>query len=81
MMENAAQFFAWLLCWHDIGKFSRSFQQLYALDNLCMQKDSQNTYEKNIPCVTGILAMGFPTSAIVQNYFRTHHFPFVNLSV
>ncbi len=22
--EQAAQFFAWLLCWHDIGKFARS---------------------------------------------------------
>ena len=27
--EQAAQFFAWLLCWHDTGKFARSFQQLY----------------------------------------------------
>lgn len=27
--EQAARFFAWLLCWHDIGKFARSFQQLY----------------------------------------------------
>ncbi|PXI13230.1 CRISPR-associated helicase Cas3' [Klebsiella pneumoniae] len=45
-IENAAQFFAWLLCWHDIGKFSRSFQQLYTHDNLCVQKDSRNTYEK-----------------------------------
>ncbi|MFV6426707.1 HD domain-containing protein, partial [Klebsiella pneumoniae] len=45
-IENAAQFFAWLLCWHDIGKFSRSFQQLYSHDNLCVQKDSRNTYEK-----------------------------------
>ncbi len=26
--EQAAQIFAWLLCWHDIGKFALSFQQL-----------------------------------------------------
>ncbi|CCK01445.1 CRISPR-associated helicase Cas3, protein [Cronobacter sakazakii 701] len=27
--ETAATFFAWLLCWHDIGKFARLFQQQY----------------------------------------------------
>ena len=45
-IDNAAQFFAWLLCWHDIGKFSRSFQQLYTHDNLCVPEDSRKTYEK-----------------------------------
>lgn len=32
--EQAAQFFAWLLCWHDIGKFAASFQQRYSHPNL-----------------------------------------------
>ena len=74
-IENAAQFFAWLLCWHDIGKFSRSFQQLYTHDNLCVQKDSRNTYEKTIPCVTGILAMEFPLqrlSRIISELITFH---------
>lgn len=30
----AAQFFAWLLLWHDIGKFSRLFQQQFSHPNL-----------------------------------------------
>ncbi|EKK7717164.1 CRISPR-associated helicase Cas3' [Cronobacter dublinensis] len=32
--ETAATFFAWLLCWHDIGKFSRLFQQKYCHEAL-----------------------------------------------
>ncbi|CBA28693.1 CRISPR-associated helicase/endonuclease Cas3 [Cronobacter turicensis] len=32
--ETAATFFAWLLCWHDIGKFARLFQQKYRCDAL-----------------------------------------------
>ncbi|EMD9273842.1 CRISPR-associated helicase/endonuclease Cas3 [Cronobacter malonaticus] len=32
--ETAATFFAWLLCWHDIGKFARLFQQQYRCDAL-----------------------------------------------
>lgn len=32
--ETAATFFAWLLCWHDIGKFSRLFQQKYSHEAL-----------------------------------------------
>ncbi|EOL8969548.1 CRISPR-associated helicase Cas3' [Cronobacter dublinensis] len=32
--ETAAMFFAWLLCWHDIGKFSRLFQQKYSHEAL-----------------------------------------------
>lgn len=38
--ETAATFFAWLLCWHDIGKFARLFQQQYRCDALaCGQRD------------------------------------------
>nr|WP_185929271.1 CRISPR-associated helicase Cas3' [Klebsiella sp. 2680] len=42
---QAAQFFAWLLCWHDIGKFAHSFQQLYIHDNLNSQNDNIKNYE------------------------------------
>jgi CRISPR-associated endonuclease/helicase Cas3 len=27
---KAANFFSWLLCWHDVGKFSHAFQQRYS---------------------------------------------------
>ncbi|WP_414713439.1 CRISPR-associated helicase Cas3' [Siccibacter turicensis] len=32
--ERAGQFFAWLLLWHDIGKFSRLFQQQFTHPDL-----------------------------------------------
>ncbi|MBS0970677.1 CRISPR-associated helicase Cas3' [Nissabacter archeti] len=32
--QQAATFFAWLLCWHDTGKFSRYFQQQYRAEGL-----------------------------------------------
>ncbi|ELN8589349.1 CRISPR-associated helicase Cas3' [Escherichia coli] len=44
--EQAAQFFAWLLCWHDIGKFARSFQQLYLPPELKIQESARKNYEK-----------------------------------
>ncbi|EGE5306022.1 CRISPR-associated helicase Cas3', partial [Escherichia coli] len=44
--EQAAQFFAWLLCWHDIGKFARSFQQLYLAPELKIPEGSRKNYEK-----------------------------------
>ena len=44
--EQAAQFFAWLLCWHDIGKFSRSFQQLYEHPELKVPEGSRKNYDK-----------------------------------
>lgn len=44
--EQAAQFFAWILCWHDIGKFADSFQQLYRNDNLSIANDYLSEYEK-----------------------------------
>lgn len=44
--EQAAQFFAWLLCWHDIGKFSHSFQQLYRHKNLSSENEKSLNYEK-----------------------------------
>lgn len=44
--EQAAQFFAWLLCWHDIGKFARSFQQIYTHPNLNVPTESRKYYEK-----------------------------------
>lgn len=43
-IEAAAQFFAWLLCWHDCGKFARSFQQLYTNDNLAAAVESRRDY-------------------------------------
>ncbi|CAM6288592.1 CRISPR-associated helicase/endonuclease Cas3 [Citrobacter sedlakii] len=49
--EQAAQFFAWLLCWHDIGKFARSFQQLYCHPDLTSSNDLPREYEK-IPHAT-----------------------------
>lgn len=49
--EQAAQFFAWLLCWHDIGKFAQSFQRLYHHDDLPVPDDSRKNYEK-IPHAT-----------------------------
>ncbi|EAO2685616.1 CRISPR-associated helicase Cas3' [Salmonella enterica] len=44
--EQAAQFFAWLLCWHDIGKFACSFQQIYTHPNLNTPTESRKYYEK-----------------------------------
>ncbi|EBW6663749.1 CRISPR-associated endonuclease Cas3'', partial [Salmonella enterica subsp. enterica serovar Reading] len=46
--EQAAQFFAWILCWHDIGKFAHSFQQCYRHAELNTQDDKIRNYE-NIP--------------------------------
>lgn len=43
---KAAQFFAWLLCWHDIGKFAHSFQQLYINNDLNSQEGYIKHYEK-----------------------------------
>lgn len=43
--EQAAQFFAWLLCWHDIGKFAHSFQQLYRHEELNAQDEYIKHYE------------------------------------
>jgi CRISPR-associated endonuclease/helicase Cas3 len=42
---QAAQFFAWLLCWHDIGKFAHSFQQLYIHRDLNLQDEYIKNYE------------------------------------
>jgi CRISPR-associated endonuclease/helicase Cas3 len=44
--EHAAQFFAWILCWHDIGKFADSFQQLYRNGNLSVANNHLREYEK-----------------------------------
>ncbi|MDF7680127.1 CRISPR-associated helicase Cas3' [Enterobacteriaceae bacterium ESL0689] len=44
--QQAGQFFAWLLCWHDIGKFARSFQQLYTDHDLPVPAGSRQHYEK-----------------------------------
>lgn len=49
--EQSAQFFAWLLCWHDIGKFADSFQQLYHHDDFLTAEREAHTYEK-IPHAT-----------------------------
>ncbi|VTP17592.1 CRISPR-associated endonuclease/helicase Cas3 [Phytobacter ursingii] len=43
--NKAAQFFAWLLCWHDIGKFAHSFQQLYIHNDLNVRDEYINNYE------------------------------------
>lgn len=43
---QAAQFFAWILCWHDIGKFAHSFQQLYRHSDLNPQQEPIRNYEK-----------------------------------
>lgn len=45
-IESAAQFFAWLLCWHDIGKFAHSFQQLYCHQDLPSTNETARYYEK-----------------------------------
>lgn len=50
-INQAAQFFAWLLCWHDIGKFSHSFQQLYCHKDLPSSNECSRYYEK-IPHAT-----------------------------
>lgn len=42
---QAAQFLAWLLCWHDIGKFSHSFQQFYLHGGLNSQDEYIKHYE------------------------------------
>lgn len=42
---QASQFFAWLLCWHDIGKFAHSFQQLYIHPDLNSQSEKVKNYE------------------------------------
>lgn len=43
--EQAAQFFAWLLCWHDTGKFANSFQRQYSHPNLSRPPESRQNYE------------------------------------
>ncbi|HAT8012516.1 CRISPR-associated helicase/endonuclease Cas3 [Citrobacter rodentium] len=45
-IEQAAQFFAWLLCWHDTGKFASSFQQLYSHPDLNVPAGRRQNYEK-----------------------------------
>ena len=35
-----------LLCWHDIGKFARSFQQLYLPLNSRFREGARKNYEK-----------------------------------
>ncbi|MTH45349.1 CRISPR-associated helicase Cas3' [Intestinirhabdus alba] len=49
--EQAAQFFGWLLCWHDTGKFARSFQRLYTNDRLQVPPGGRQHYE-NVPHTT-----------------------------
>lgn len=44
--QQAGQFFAWLLCWHDIGKFARSFQKLYSHPDLKVPNGVRKNYEK-----------------------------------
>ncbi|STE89043.1 CRISPR-associated helicase Cas3 [Escherichia coli] len=55
--EQAAQFFAWLLCWHDIGKFARSFQQLYLHPDLKVPEGSRKNYEKISSFNAGLLVV------------------------
>ncbi|MCK7429287.1 CRISPR-associated helicase Cas3' [Enterobacter chengduensis] len=43
--EQAAQFFAWLLCWHDTGKFAHSFQQRYVHPALNNHSEKPHYYE------------------------------------
>lgn len=43
--EQAAQFFAWLLCWHDTGKFANSFQRQYSHPNISLPPESRQNYE------------------------------------
>lgn len=43
--EQAAQFFSWILCWHDIGKFAHSFQQLYLHADFLSSDASLQHYE------------------------------------
>lgn len=54
--EQAAQFFAWLLCWHDIGKFARSFQQLYLAPELKIPEGSERI-TKDLSFNAGLLAV------------------------
>ncbi|MEH4625568.1 CRISPR-associated helicase Cas3' [Phytobacter diazotrophicus] len=49
--NKAAQFFAWLLCWHDIGKFAHSFQQIDIHNDLNLHGEYIEHYEK-IPHAT-----------------------------
>lgn len=42
---EAAEFFAWLLCWHDVGKFASSFQKLYSHNELNAVSDLAKNYE------------------------------------
>lgn len=43
---TAARFFAWVLCWHDIGKFSHAFQQQYRHPNFFTYSDDVIAYER-----------------------------------
>lgn len=43
--DQAAQFFSWLLCWHDVGKFSHSFQQLYSHSDFSFSDKLSRNYE------------------------------------
>ncbi|ABX19973.1 hypothetical protein SARI_00019 [Salmonella enterica subsp. arizonae serovar 62:z4,z23:-] len=44
--EQTAQFFAWILFWHDIGKFAHSFQQLYRHEALNAFNEPTRYYKK-----------------------------------
>ena len=41
---KGAQFFAWLLCWHDIGKFAHAFQQQYCHEDFGTQNAACKKY-------------------------------------
>lgn len=46
--KQAAQFFAWLLCRHDTGKFARSFQQLYLHPQLMFWKAQERITKRSL---------------------------------
>ncbi|HAT7513060.1 TPA: CRISPR-associated helicase Cas3' [Kluyvera ascorbata] len=43
--EQAAHFFSWILCWHDIGKFAHSFQQLHLHTDFLSSEAPLRQYE------------------------------------
>ncbi len=56
--EQAAQFFAWLLCWHDIGKICPLFSTtLPAPLNSRFRKVPEKNYEKNLSFNAGLLVV------------------------
>lgn len=79
-IENAAQFFAGYYAGMILGNSPVHFNNYIPMIISACRRIVE-IHMKKYPMRHWDIGYGIPTSAIVQNYFRTHRFPFVNLSV